>query len=237
MAVANAQPDRTWERDAGHSSGHSRLRPDRSQAPGARATGHVLAAAWSLLMARSPTCPWQGVPSAPELWGVPWGARPTSSQTRQSVQVAPLPRATAALLVGQGARSAGARVHAPGSPRDPTVPGTMPRSREGLSEGPTAQCLGPRQRGSDVPQSVQPCPLFWNLLAPRRRAPQLLWLTWAPSLSGGRWSSLPGLSVRQDGGGGGHCTSHQPQCRRPLPLSSLPDHSTPETSLPALAGQ
>lgn len=46
-----------------------------------------------------------------------------SSQTRQSVQVAPLPPATAALPVGRGAQSPGARVDVPGSPRDASVPG------------------------------------------------------------------------------------------------------------------
>lgn len=46
-----------------------------------------------------------------------------SSRTRQSVQVAPLPPATTALLVGQGAQSPGTRVHVLGSPRDPSVPG------------------------------------------------------------------------------------------------------------------
>lgn len=46
-----------------------------------------------------------------------------SSRTRQSVRVAPLPPATAALPIGQGARSPGTRVHVLGSPQDPSVSG------------------------------------------------------------------------------------------------------------------
>lgn len=54
--MANAQPDRTWKRDADPLF-HKGLCLDRNQARGAQAMGHVMAAAWSLLIARCPLCP------------------------------------------------------------------------------------------------------------------------------------------------------------------------------------